>query len=157
MKNSNQFMFTLLFAVCVSLNASGVDWREDYISGLKEAEQTSRPVFILFTNTKTCSYCINADKWIFSRYAFNKFCKNDVIPIRVNYAPLFGTGKKVNRSDFKRIKDQLNIPSDIKTEGWPYIVLISPDGKILHQSTERDSKDARVFIRKYQDIIRQSK
>jgi thioredoxin-related protein len=133
-----------------------VDWREDYVSALKEAKQTSRPVFILFTNTKTCPYCIEGDQKIFSRHYFNKFSKADVIPLKVDFAPLFGTGKRVTRADFDRIQAEAKVPKEIKSESWPFVVLVSSDGKILHQETERGNTNPRKFVEKYQEIISQS-
>lgn len=139
-----------------AVTACAVDWREDYESAMKEAKETDKPILILFTNTKTCSYCITGDREIFSRHYFNKFTKKEVIPLKVDFASLFGTGKKVTRADFDRVQAEVKVPKKIQSEGWPFVVLVSPDGKILHKETEREIDDARDFVEKYQKIIEEN-
>jgi len=40
----------------------------------------------------------------------------------------------------------------MKTGGWPYVVLVAPDGTILHQETERSIRDSHEFVDKYKDL-----
>ena len=138
---------------CLSAFGRDVQWREDYELALAESKETSLPVFILFTNTKSCGYCIESDSQIFSNNYFKQFAKKEVVPLKVDYAPLFGNEKKATWDDMDELRARYKIPPEMKSKNWPYVVLVASDGTGLYESSERDASGARDFVKKFEKII----
>jgi thioredoxin-related protein len=132
-----------------------IEWRKDYNVAMQEAKEKNLPVFLLFTNSKSCPFCREIEERIFSRRVFQKFCQNEAIPLKVEFASLFGTGQKVTKADIKQVCKNANIPSSIEMGSWPYVVFISPDGTVLLQSREHGGTgvDPDTFVKKYKKAL----
>ncbi|MFA7257525.1 MAG: thioredoxin family protein [Kiritimatiellales bacterium] len=151
-----QILFFLTVISCslgVFAADAAIEWRKDYNVAIQEAKEKNLPVFLLFTNSKSCPFCREIEERIFSRRVFQKFCQNEAIPLKVEFASLFGTGQKVTKADIKQVCKNANIPSSIEMGSWPYVVFISPDGTVLLQSRENGRTDPDTFVKKYKKAL----
>ena len=55
------------------------DWLENYTEALAAAKSLNRPVFIDFTGSDWCGWCIRLDREVFTQKAFIKYAKKDLV------------------------------------------------------------------------------
>jgi len=113
---------SLLAHASMALAAGG--WTDDFPAALAKAKAENKPVLIDFTGSDWCGWCIKLQKDVFSTAAFKKFAESNVVLMEAD----FPQGKKLSPGVQKQ-NDELQ--AKYKVEGYPTLVLLSPEGKEL--------------------------
>jgi thiol-disulfide isomerase/thioredoxin len=85
-------------------------------------------VLLDFTGSDWCGPCIEMAKEVFSKPAFLNYAKANLILVEVDYPRRKKLPEKVAKQN-----EHLAFQYDIERSGYPTVVLLSPDGKILNQ------------------------
>lgn len=121
--------FVILLAGCfLTTVAHGSDWQTDYEQALATAKATKKCVLLDFTGSDWCGPCIEMEKIVFSQAAFLHFAKANLILVEIDYPRRKTLPEKV-----KKQNDLLKRQYRIDRSGFPTVVLLDSDGKILGQ------------------------
>ncbi|HBJ87954.1 MAG TPA: thioredoxin family protein [Verrucomicrobiales bacterium] len=109
-----------LFAATASLAKTG--WDDDYEKSLAKAKEDQKMVLLDFTGSDWCGYCIKLDEEVFSKSAFKKFAKENLVLVELDYP----RGKNLP----KKTKEQNDgLKGKYGINGYPTIILLDSEGK----------------------------
>lgn len=117
------FLFTiLLFALHTQVSASEIPWTTDYKEAISRSKKELKPVFLYFTGSDWCGWCIKMDKEILTSDEFIDPVKDKFIFVKIDF-PIYSTlnEKLVNQNDM--LKDKYDI------RGFPTVVILDPQQK----------------------------
>ena len=81
-----------------------------------------------FTGSDWCGPCIQMKKVVFSKAAFLNYAKQNLLLVEVDYPRIKTLSEKVRKQN-ERLLQQYRIDKS----GYPTVILLNPDGKILGQ------------------------
>jgi thioredoxin-related protein len=110
----------LFVATTASLAKTG--WDDDCEKSLAKAKEDQKMVLLDFTGSDWCGYCIKLDEEVFSKSAFKKFAKENLVLVELDYP----RGKNLP----KKTKEQNDgLKSKYGISGYPTIILLDSEGK----------------------------
>ena len=110
----------LFVATTTSLAKTG--WDDDCEKSLAKAKEDQKMVLLDFTGSDWCGYCIKLDEEVFSKSAFKKFAKENLVLVELDYP----RGKNLP----KKTKEQNDgLKSKYGISGYPTIILLDSEGK----------------------------
>jgi protein disulfide-isomerase len=118
-------LIALAFAASM---ACGSEWQTDYEQAMATAKAGNKCVLLDFTGSDWCGPCIQMNKVVFSKEAFLNYAKKNLILIEVDYPQRKKLPEKVTKQN-ERLMHQYGIDNS----GFPTVILLNPDGKILGQ------------------------
>ena len=108
--------------------ARGSEWQTDYEQALATARLTRKLVLLNFTGSDWCGPCIQMKKIVFSKEAFLSYARENLVLVEVDYPRLKALPEKIAKQN-ERLMHQYNI----ERSGYPTVILLDLDGKILGQ------------------------
>jgi thioredoxin-related protein len=100
------------------------DWGTDYKAAVAQAKAQNKLVLLHFTGSDWCPYCQMLDKEVLSKDSFKTFADKNYVGVLLDFPhdkPQSDAVKQQNDA----LAKQFNI------EGYPTLVVITPDGKEL--------------------------
>lgn len=116
-----------LMLIYGAVNASSIDWEQDYQSAMTKAKMTNKPV-MLIVSSHNCRYCVMLEKKTLTDDLVIKALNRDFISV-IAY-----------------IDDRDYVPNDLLTGGTPTIWFLQPDGEPMFQPL-MGALDAQNFIK----------
>ena len=114
------------FLLCsfTSQSSSGsLPWVANYSSALTLAQDTRKPIFLLFTGEGWCKYCRKLDDEILNTSDFQQELGNTFVFVKMNFAP---TGKGCH-PDLAQQHEELEAKYHVN--GYPTVVVLDPQEK----------------------------
>ena len=99
----------------------------DYDAALGRAKASGRQMFVLFTGSDWCHWCKQLEAEVFSKREFLDFATNEYELVVLDY-PM----KKKQPKERKNRNRELSSKFDVK--GFPTVLLISADEKVVYQA-----------------------
>lgn len=121
-----RFLCSLLAFTFVAMIARGTEWQTDYDQALAAARGARKCVLLDFTGSDWCPPCIEMKKVVFSKAAFLNYAQENLILVEIDYPRSKTLPDKLVKQN-ERLKRQYGIAQ----KGYPTVVLLNPDGKIL--------------------------
>ena len=108
------------------LHAQGKDgWTEDQPKALAQAKTENKLVFMDFTGSDWCPWCLKIDKEVFATPEFKQYAKDHLVLVRLDF-PQETPQDPATRKRNQALGQQYN------TEGvFPLQVVLSPDCKTI--------------------------
>jgi protein disulfide-isomerase len=127
MNMRGSFCFLIAFSFVATL-VHGSDWQTDYEQALATAKAARKCVLLDFTGSDWCGPCIEMNKVVFSKAAFQNYAKKNLVLVEVDYP-------RIKRLPAKVVKQNEHLMQQygIEKSGYPTVILLNPDGKILGQ------------------------
>jgi protein disulfide-isomerase len=122
------FSCLLIAFSVVTTVARGSEWQTDYEQALASAKAARKCVLLDFTGSDWCGPCIQMKKVVFSKGAFLNYAKKNLVLVEVDYPRVKALPEKVAKQN-ERLMHQY----EIEKSGFPTVILLNPDGKILGQ------------------------
>jgi protein disulfide-isomerase len=120
--------FLIAITSMVVLSAAAVagesGWLHDYEAAKKQAKAEDKPIFINFTGTDWCGWCIKLEKEVFSKKEFQEYAKDHLVLVEVDFPR-----KKEQSAELKAQNKKLD--KQFKIEGYPTLFLLDAEGKKL--------------------------
>ncbi|HEV2840448.1 MAG TPA: thioredoxin family protein [Chthoniobacterales bacterium] len=113
-----------LFVATIARGAA--EWQTDYEQALAAAKGAGKCVLIDFTGSDWCPPCIQMHKIVFSSAAFLSYAQKNLILVEVDYPR-----RKTLPENVVRQNERLLRQYEIDGKGFPTVVLLGPDGKML--------------------------
>ncbi len=101
-------------------------WVTDYAAALKQAKAEGKDVFIDFTGSDWCGWCIKLDKEVLDTAAFEKYAKENLVLVYLD----FPRGKP--QADALKEQNE-KIAKQYGIRGFPTIVVLNSDGNKVGQ------------------------
>ena len=122
---------SFLFLAAISLTllpAFAGGWGDNYQQALSTAAKENKKVLLDFTGSDWCGWCIKLKKETFDQPQFKDFADKNLVLVEVD----FPQGKSLS-PEIKKQNDSLQ--AQFHVEGFPTIVLLNAQGKILKQNS----------------------
>lgn len=103
-------------------------WLSKMDKAQEQAKETGLPIFVLFTGTSWCPYCIKLEKAVFSESAFKTFADQNLVLLKLEFGP---GGAPSNKKDGA-------LAQEFGVSGYPSYFLIDSAGKKLAQGGYHD-------------------
>ncbi len=126
--NLRRFFCLLIACSLVAPLAHGSEWETDYEQALATAKASKKCVLLDFTGSDWCGPCIQMKKAVFSKAAFLDYAKKNLVLVEIDYPRRKVLPAKITKQN-ERLSDQYGIDNS----GYPTVVLLNPEGKILGQ------------------------
>ncbi len=114
-------LIALFLTPLVGLAASD-KWMTDYDAALEAAKASNKHVLVDFTGSDWCGWCIRLKEEVFSKDEFKAYAEENFVLLVVD----FPRRTKLPADQTRRNRE---LAGKYKVEGFPTIVILSPEGK----------------------------
>lgn len=108
--------------------ATGENWMTDFEAAKKKAAEEKKDLFVDFTGSDWCGWCIKLDKEVFAHEPFNEGVADKFILVSLDYPQ----DKSKMSEELQAQNDELQKKFDIK--GFPTILLMDAEGRPYAQT-----------------------
>lgn len=136
----NLFALLLVF-LCFSRVALAADWQTGYTKALQTARAQNKRVLLDFTGSDWCGPCIQLKKAVFSRPEFAAYADKNLVLVEVDFPQ-----RKRQSAELVKQNEQLSKQYSLQGKGYPTVILLDPNGKILREFTGYDGESAAELI-----------
>lgn len=140
----------LLSALVISLRAGGPNWETDFEAAKQQAKKDNKPIVVDFTGSDWCGFCIKLKKGVWDKPEFQEYAAKNLVLVELD----FPQGKKLPAS-LKKQNDKLS--KDFDVEGFPTILVLSPEGKELGRMAGYGGDSPAAYIKKIEKLIAKQK
>jgi thioredoxin-related protein len=113
--------FALLSPACLRAESG---WVTDYKKAQEEAKSTHKLLFINFTGSDWCGYCIQLDRAILSKPEFKEYANKNLILAEIDFPH-----RKAQPAELQ--KQNMELAQRYQIEGFPTLVVLDGDGKTV--------------------------
>jgi thioredoxin-related protein len=119
-------LLAALFAsvLFVSTASAKPGWLNNIEQAQKEAKAGNKLLFINFTGSDWCGYCIAFDRAVFSKPEFKEYARKNLVLLDVD----FPRGRRLSTTQKKQNEE---LARRYNVDGFPTFIVLDPDGKRL--------------------------
>ncbi|MFD2257312.1 thioredoxin family protein [Luteolibacter algae] len=123
-----KFLCVISSMVAMSLVtlAGEATWLHDFEAAKAQAKAENKPIFINFTGSDWCGWCIKLEKEVFSKKEFQEYAKENLVLMEADFPRNKEQSAEVKAQN-KALDEQFGI------EGYPTLFLLDADGKKLSE------------------------
>lgn len=101
-------------------------WSTDLTAAIAQAKKEKKLVFMDFTGSDWCGWCIKLHKEVFSTPEFAEYAKKNLVLVEVDFP-----NKKKQTTELKAANQALQ--QKYKVQGYPTIIVLDGEGKKVGQ------------------------
>jgi len=116
-------MLTLGFSTAFSARADS-EWLTDYKKAQQEAKNTKKLLFLNFTGSDWCGYCIVLDRAILSQPQFKDYASKNLVLLEIDFPR-----RKTQSAELKN--QNATLAEQFQVQGFPTIVVLNGEGKTM--------------------------
>ena len=123
-----------------------LNWLTDFTEAMDLAKESGRPLYMLFTGSDWCPWCIRLKEELYDHREFVDFANSELVLLKFDSTrnpPL----SSERRQEIDRYSRQFNI------SGLPTVVILSSEGKELYRGGYRRNATPADYIREYKKAI----
>ena len=125
-----------LLSLCLTTGVFAAGgWETDYGKALAQAKSENKKVLLDFTGSDWCGPCIELRKRVLSRPEFHAYADKNLVLVEIDYPQ-----RKQQSADLKKQNEKLSKQYGIDAKGFPTIVLLDPNGKVVREFTGYDGE-----------------
>ncbi len=109
------------------IEASGLEWSEDFEASLSLAKEKDLPILINFTGSDWCGWCFKLHDEVFAQPEFIEYAEKNFVLFKADFP------KSVPQPDELKAQNQM-LMKKYGVRGFPTIMLVSHDGTTLAQT-----------------------
>lgn len=133
---------TVMLGLALSSTVNAGDtWLTDFTKAKAEAKMGKKIILAEFSGSDWCGPCILINKSVFSTAEFKKFAKEKLVLLLVD----FPNNKKKQSADLQ--KSNIALAQKYKIKGFPTILLLDADGKVIAQTVGYQPGTAAEYIK----------
>ncbi len=125
MKNFIKISLLILAIAFMSGSVVAEEWHTDYDKAVAESEATGNPIFMLFTGSDWCKWCVKLEGEILSKDAFQKYAKKNLVLLMFD----FPRNKPISKA---QMTYNTKMKAKYRIQGYPTILLLK-DGKVINK------------------------
>lgn len=119
----------LLFFPSIIL-ANDLVWNEDLEQAKIEAAKTDKYIFVSFSGSDWCHWCIKLDEEVLSTKEFQCYAEENLVMVLVDFPK-----RKKQSADQKAKNDEL--ARKYRVRGFPSVALLNPQGELVSMTGYR--------------------
>jgi thioredoxin-related protein len=128
---THKFMKKIAFCLLMcwmagNLAAEEAQWLTSVPDAQAQAKKENKLVLMDFTGSDWCSWCKKLDAEVFSKTEFADYAKKNLVLVQVDFP-----NNKEQSADLKKANQALQ--EKYKVNGFPTLIVINGDGKIVWQ------------------------
>lgn len=142
----------ILAATLITTTASAeetVRWETDYDTAMAKAEETGRYVFVFFTGSNWCIYCMIINNRFFKKPEFIKLANEQFICLEVDFPR--GEAAKGQSDELKAFNQKLTRKHYIRS--YPTIIITNKKGVAIGRTGYQKKMDAAQFVDHLSEMI----
>ncbi|MBP7310054.1 MAG: thioredoxin family protein [Candidatus Cloacimonetes bacterium] len=120
-------------------------WITDYNNALAIAKEMNRPVLVNFTGSDWCSWCIKLNKEVFSLDAFQKYAKENLVLLKLDFPRSLPQTPEMKAAN-EKLRDQYGV------QGYPTILLVDSEGTEINR-TGYQPGGAEAYVKHLQSLL----
>ena len=124
-----------------------VGWGTSYPAALEIAKQSGHPILADFTGSDFCAPCQRLQRDVFNTAQFGAYAATNLVLLQLDF-PAWKELPKEQAAANQALFDQF------KVEGFPTVILISPEGKELGRMMEIAARSPVEFIGEIEKILK---
>jgi len=121
MKRTGLMGLVFVSVVLFCLGAEAKDWETDFEKASARAKEAGKYMLLDFSGSDWCGWCIKLDKEVFSKNAFQKFAKANLVCVMLDFPRAKPQSNKLKKQN-KALAEKYGI------RGFPTVLILSPDG-----------------------------
>lgn len=125
--------------------ASGLDWSEDLEQAKTVAAETNKYIFVSFSGSDWCHWCIKLEKEVFSTEEFQCYAEEKLVMVLVDFP------KRKKQSQDQKLKNE-ELARKYRVRGFPAVALLNPQGKLVSMTGYRRG-GAEAYIEHLENLI----
>lgn len=110
--------------------ATNAQWSNDLELAKIEAKKDNKHIFVSFSGSDWCHWCIKLNKEVLDTQKFLKYADKNLVLVMVDFPK-----RKKQPSDLKERNDKL--ASKYGVRGFPSIAILNPEGKLIKMTGYR--------------------
>src|SRR5215813_13970270 len=139
-----------LVAAAVSLGFAAFaraesDWMHDYNKAQEEAKTNHKLLFLNFTGSDWCGWCIKFDKEVLSQPQFKDYARNNLVLVELDFPR-----RKQQSAELQ--KQNRELAQQYEVFGFPTIIVLNSDGQKLWQFDGYFPSGPEAFIAQLQKL-----
>lgn len=111
---------------CAVATVSASEWQTNYEKALATAKAENKLVLLDFTGSDWCGPCIALQKNVFSQPKFIEYATKHFVLLEVDYRV-----KTPMPDELSKQNEKLKLQYGIDKKGYPTVIAITPEGKII--------------------------
>ena len=126
MKKILNILFATLISLTVLSQEKDLTWHTDMNKAINKSIQTEKPLFLFFTGSDWCGWCIRLQKAVFQKPEFKKWARKNVILVELDFP-------KKTKIDPNILQQNRELARLFGVRGYPTVWFAIPepkDGKI---------------------------
>lgn len=140
MKLLTAIVFMMIFtAVACCEEKNGIDWMTDYQNALKISAEKNLPIFMNFSGSDWCSWCIKLEKEILSRKEFADWATSRFVFMSVDFPK-----NKPQSEELKKQNKELS--KKFGVNGLPTVKIINSSEKVLVSTGYMNNHTPEMYI-----------
>ncbi|MFT5465566.1 MAG: thioredoxin-related protein [Verrucomicrobiales bacterium] len=116
-------------------------WEDDLEKAQERAKAEGKPIFLDFTGSDWCGYCIQLKEQIFDQREFKEFAKENLVLMEVDFPRRTSLSRSIT-------KQNQELQGKYKVTGFPTVILLSPDGEILLRQSGFGGGTPKAYVEK---------
>ena len=121
----------VLFVLWALLGTAGAEWQTGYGKALAKAKAEHKKVLLDFTGSDWCPPCIALRKRVFSQPEFRAYADKNLVAVEIDYPR-----HKQQSANLKKQNERLAGQYRIVEKGFPTVILLNPEGKMVREFTD---------------------
>lgn len=146
MKKWIMMLLVSLTTVSITTAAESL-WMHDYEAAKAKAAKEQKPIFINFTGTDWCGWCIKLEKEVFSQKAFQDYAKEHLVLVEIDFPR-----KKEQSAEIKAQNKKLD--KEFGIEGYPTLFLLDATGKKLSEDIGYRAGGPEAYVEHLKSLIK---
>lgn len=121
------FLVVATTALAYRPTTTEITWETNFESALEKAKKAKKKLFVNFTGSDWCGWCVRLDREVFSKADFVEYADNNFVCVKLDFPkakPLTEAEKKQNQA----------LAIQYKVTGFPTILVLDTDKSVLMQT-----------------------
>lgn len=146
MKKWMMMLLVSLFSVSFATAAESL-WMHDFEAAKAKAAKEGKPIFINFTGTDWCGWCIKLEKEVFSQKAFQDYAKENLVLVEIDFP------KKKEQSEELKAQNK-KLDKEFAIEGYPTLFLLDAQGKKLTEDIGYRAGGPEAYVEHLKSLLK---
>jgi len=139
----------VLAALTLPLAAAELEWQTDLPKALAKAKADKKMVFINFTGSDWCGWCIKLKKEVFDTKEFADYARENLVLVELDFP-----NKKVQSAELKKTNAALQKKYDVS--GFPTLLVLNGEGKELWKQVGYMKGGPQAWLKKLDEAKKKS-
>ena len=147
MRSKLYLLFILIFILSIQLSSKAQLWFEDFKAAKAEAVSTGKYMFLNFSGSDWCVWCIKLDEEVLSQKPFLDYAKDHLVLTLLDFP------RSIKQSQALKTQNE-NLAREYGVLGFPTIIILDPKGQLVAKTGYRQG-GAEAYVTYIKSLIQE--